>query len=238
MRAALWDLDGLLLDTEPLYLEAEQAIMSRYVPEGDIRTLTHALLGSTAVDSARTVIAHFALPLSVDAYIAEREARLEALLPRAQLLPGVRRLSDHFTATGVRQAIATSSSRRLCSLKLGGSGATAAFFRGTGRFAAVVCGDEVKRGKPAPDTFLQALERLNDDAGVDEAPIQPWECVVFEDAPAGVRGALAAGMRCVAVANEHTPRGAYDGADLVLDSLEQLRPERVGFAPYRDATPE
>ncbi|KAK4534820.1 hypothetical protein CDCA_CDCA03G0845 [Cyanidium caldarium] len=228
LQAVVFDLDGVLLDTEPLYIVAEQAIVDAYAERpGDVRQLTPQLLGTSAVDSARRVIDTYRLGVSVEAYLQERDRILCERLSQVRLLPGARRWSDHLQRVGVPQAIATSSSRAMWARKLA---VHAEFFR---RFdGLVVCNDDVERGKPAPDIFLAALARLQQRTTTPLEAARTW---VFEDAPAGVLGAKRAGMPCVAVRNEHTPVTAYAAADKVLGSLVDVRPEWFGLPPYIQA---
>ena len=86
----------------------------------------------------------------------------------------------------------------------------------TGRFPVIVSGDEPIRGKPAPDIFLLAAERLG---------LRPAECLVIEDSPAGVAAAHVAGMRVVAVRTPYTQDLPLPGADVILESLEEFRGE-------------
>lgn len=225
MKGAIFDLDGLIIDTEPIYIVAEQKIIDKYSPiGGDVRALTPQLLGTSAIDSARLVISTFKMNLSEKQYLHERDKVLRQQLHRATILPGVKQISDHFIGTGVRQAIATSSSRETCRWKLE---TDPDFFS---RFSqqVVVCQDDVSSGKPAPDIFQCAMKRM----GRERVGDDPSKICVFEDAPAGVLGAKRAGMKCVAVRNPHTPLQAYHLADVVINSLEEFRPESVGFAPY------
>jgi pseudouridine-5'-monophosphatase len=181
---ALFDLDGVLLDTERLYTAATQAIVGRFG-----KTFTWAIkrdaMGRDALASAAIVLARLGVPLSPEQFVAERDAILERLVERCDAIPGaetfVRTLVDH----GVPVAVATSSNRALYEIKV----RRHAWFN---LFGAVVCGDDprVHAKKPAPDIFLVAAK----DLGAD-----PARCVVFEDSPAGIEAALAAGMRVVAL---------------------------------------
>jgi pseudouridine 5'-phosphatase len=174
----------VLLDTERLYTEATQAIVGRFG-----KTFTWAIkrdaMGRDALVSARIVLDRLGVPLTPEQFVAERDVILERLVARCEAVAGaeefVRTLVDH----GVPVAVATSSHRALYEMKV----RPHAWFD---LFSAVVCGDDprVHAKKPAPDIFLVAAKDLNAD---------PSRCLVFEDSPAGVEAALAAGMRVVAL---------------------------------------
>jgi HAD superfamily hydrolase (TIGR01509 family) len=155
-------------------------------------------------------------PEELAAEVVERmAARFRASLP---LLPGaveaVRRLG-HRHALG----LASSANRPLIDLVLDAAGLSDAF-------AATVSSEEVEHGKPAPDVYLEAAARL----GVD-----PGRCAAVEDSANGIRAALAAGMRVVAVPNRAfpPPRDVLDQADLVVTSVAELRPELLEGLPAR-----
>ncbi|MDN3260358.1 HAD family hydrolase [Streptomyces sp. CSDS2] len=138
--------------------------------------------------------------------VPEAVARVEQLevedVPNGgvRLLPGTRDFLDALPAD--RWAVVTSATRRLAEARLGAVGITP---------KALVSADDVTRGKPDPEPYLLAARQL----GVD-----PAQCVVFEDAPAGLRAGRAAGMTTVALATTH--RAAELDADLVVDDLSAL----------------
>jgi len=211
----LFDLDGTLLDTEPMYTEATQAIAGRFGKRYDW-TLKKHTLGCGAVQGAKIVIEALELPLTVEQYLAERDVRLELLFERAEPMPGAVALVEALDAAGVGLAVATSSNRALCELKL----ARHAFAK---RFDAIVCSDDpgVLRAKPAPDLFLVAAERLG---------AQPGACLVIEDAPSGVAAAAAAGMPCIALVDPNLRDADFGSALAKLDSLAELTLDRIGLA--------
>ena len=211
----LFDLDGTLLDTEPMYTEATQAIVSRFGKRYDW-TLKKRTIGGGAVRGAEIVIEALELPLTVEQYLAERDIKLEVLFARAEPMPGAVALVEALAAAGVGLGVATSSSRELCELKL----ARHPFAK---RFSAIVCSDDpgVLRSKPAPDLFLMAAERLG---------AQPSSCLVIEDAPNGVAAAAAAGMPCIALVDPNLRDADFGTALAKLDSLTELTLELLGLA--------
>ena len=180
----LFDLDGVLLDTEGLYTEATQAIVGRF---GKTFTwdIKRDAMGRDADLSARIVLERLGVPLTSQEFLAERGPILESLVARCQAMEGAEAFVRTLVAQGVPVAVATSSDRRLYELKV----RPHAWFD---LFSAVVCGDDPRVGakKPAPDIFLVAARDLG---------AEPPLCLVFEDSLAGVEAALRAGMRVVAL---------------------------------------
>ena len=211
----IFDMDGVLLDTEHFYTEVTQTIVGRFGKVFDW-SVKGNMIGRPARDSARYLVEALALPITAEAYLEEREAMLERLFPSTEAKPGARELTAALAGRGVRQAVATSSGRRLFGLK------TTRHRDWFEVFAAVVLGDDprVRSGKPAPDIFLLAADELGAD---------PAACLVVEDAPVGVTAAHAAGMQVIAVPDPEMDRSRYGAADLVLDSLADLTLARLGL---------
>jgi pseudouridine-5'-monophosphatase len=180
----LFDLDGVLLDTERLYTQATQSIVGRFG-----RQFTWAIkrdaMGRDALVSARIVLERLSVPMAPEAFLAERNALLESMFVTCQAMEGAEAFVRALHARGVPMAVATSSDRRLFELKVGGH----PWFD---VFGAAVCGDDprVAAKKPSPDIFLVAARQLGAD---------PSRCLVFEDSLAGVEAAIAAGMTVIAV---------------------------------------
>ncbi len=212
----VFDLDGVLLDTERFYTAVTQAIVGRFGKVFDW-SLKGNMIGRPARDSARYLVETLGLPITPEDYLREREAMLERLFPEARPMPGAAAFTAALAVRGVPQAVATSSSGRLFALK---TAHHREWF--TRVFAAVVLGDDprVRHGKPAPDIFLVAASDLGADPGA---------CLVVEDAPAGVTAAHAAGMQVLAVPDPGMDRARYRDAELVADSLADVTPAALGL---------
>jgi pseudouridine 5'-phosphatase len=205
----IFDMDGVLLDTEIFYTQVTQRIVGRHGKVFDWSVKRH-MVGRPAIESARYLVAALELPFTPEEYLVEREAELAALMPEAEPMPGAVALTTSLRNAGLHLAVATSSSRRFFDLK---TSRHRAWFETT--FHAVVVGDDprVRAGKPAPDIFLCAARELGAD---------PRDCAVVEDSPAGVRAGCAAGMQVVAVPYPGMDSDHVGEADLVASSLEQL----------------
>jgi pseudouridine-5'-monophosphatase len=207
----IFDMDGVLLDTERFYTEVTQEIVARFGKTYDW-SVKSQLIGRPELESARRLVAALELPITPEEYLAERKLGLARLMPGAEPMPGARELVERLHARGAPVAVATSSTSGLYALK---TERHADWFR---FFSAVVRGDDPRlvRGKPAPDIFLLAAS----DLGAD-----PSRCVVIEDSPVGIEAAHAAGMQAVAVPHAEMERTPFAGAELVVASLAELSPE-------------
>jgi len=176
----LFDLDGLLLDTEPLHAEAWTRAAAHFgavLPP----SLLLQLRGRNRFDNAATVIGQLGLSQTVEQLLAVQQPLARSLMARSQPMPGARELLDRCHRAAIPTAIATSSSRGAVSWKQ-------SFHPWLEAVAVQVCGDdaEVASGKPAPDLFLVAARRLG---------IAAHDCWAFEDSPAGAVAARGAGCR-------------------------------------------
>ena len=206
-QAVIFDLDGLMADSEPLAEWAWNRVLSCHGHQLDGQTF-RAILGMRVADSARFICERFLLPISAVEAMAERDALfLEAVSARLRARPGLYPLLDELAARGLPLGVATSGHRQYVTLAL-------RTLELEGRFQAVARGDEVERGKPAPDIYLLAAERLG---------VPPNRCLALEDAPLGVESALAAGMVCVVVPTQWTASLDFPGAYRVFPSLHEVR---------------
>lgn len=214
-RCAIFDLDGVLLDTEHFYTEVTDEICRQYGKTFDW-SIKRNMIGRPSLESARYLVEAMDLPIDAEEYLTRRAVRLEELFPSSKEKPGAEAFTRSLTGRGVPTAVATSSERHLFERK------TVEHGLWFSTFGAIVVGDDprVKKGKPAPDIFLVAAEEL----GVD-----PHDCVVFEDSPVGLAAARAAGMQVVALPDEGMDRSAYADADLVIGAYADVSPEDLGL---------
>lgn len=157
------------------------------------------------------------ISITAQEYLTERNEMQVKLFPSARPLPGVVRLIQHLKKHQVPLAVATSSHQAHFDLK------TSQNKELFDLFDVIVTGDQVIRGKPEPDIFLEAAKRLK--------ITDPKECLVFEDAPSGVKAAIAAGMPVIWVPDPNCDKSELI-ADQVLESLEHFQPERWGFPSF------
>lgn len=207
IEAVLFDMDGLLVDSEPHALATWREVMARRGVQLDQATID-AMLGLRLANTSRMLLDRFNLPGDPEALGAEKSRlQLERLDGNVPAMPGVVDLIDAVDARGLKRALASSGTRRYIEAVLRSVGLAA-------RFTTVVTGDDVSNGKPAPDAFLLAARRLN---------VSAEACLVLEDAPNGVAAAKAAGMRCVAIPNRFTQSLDLSAADHILPSLQAVR---------------
>ena len=214
----LFDMDGLLLDTEIIYTKVTQQIVARFGKTFDW-SIKANMIGRLAEDSSRYLVKALDLPLTSEQYMVEREELLEQLFPDCQPLPEAEKLIRHLYQHNVPIAVATSSSRGQFILK---TMHHQPWFK---LFNVVITGDDsaVKKGKPAPDIFLAAASKLN---------IKPHKALVFEDAPSGLQAGLEAGMQVLAIPDPHMDQSRYAGATQILNTLSEFCPEEFGLPPW------
>ncbi len=178
VSALIFDMDGLLVDSEPFAEAAMRSFLRRYGHDLTME-VSERLLGRRVPEAIAFVSGHYGLVDDVaELNQIYNELRLAAIRGNLRPLPGAAELIAFGREAGLRLALATSNMREHVDLSLTETALA-------GLFDAEATGDEVARGKPEPDIFLLAAERL----GVD-----PAGCVVLEDSPAGIAAAKAAGM--------------------------------------------
>ena len=202
----LFDLDGLLLDTEPLHGQAWAEAVGQFGGSASAELLL-GLRGRNKFDNASGLIEALQLTVSVEQLLAVQQPLARDKVRQARAMPGAERLVQHLQAAGVPLAIATSSGRESVEIKL-------APHPWLQRIAVRVHGDDpqIQQGKPAPDLFIEAARRLH---------VEPAQCWAFEDSQAGAKAALAAGCRVFVVPAEGLSRSDYPSTVDWLSSLSE-----------------
>ena len=205
LEAVLFDMDGVIVDSEPLWTEAEIQFLARrslsYAPQ-----LKSVLMGRDSREAAGILIKHYHLRESLDDVIEERnELVVELFREFLQPIPYALDLVKSVRNSGVKTSLASSSPKGLIELVLDK-------FSVAGLFDLVLSGDQVVRGKPAPDIYIAAAEKLG---------VKPEYCLVIEDAPHGVAAAKDAGMCCLAIS---TSASVFElaKADKVVSGFEEV----------------
>lgn len=213
--AVLWDMDGVLVDSAPYHFRAWRETLAVEGVELD-ETSFRRTFGQRNDAIVADLLGPGVSPERVRAIGAAKEERYRALVLREGIapLPGVMTWLRRLRERGISQAVVSSA-------PLANITTVLAAIAAADLFQAIVCGDDVARGKPDPESFLLAARRLG---------VPPERCLVVEDAPAGVEAAHRAGMLCLALTTSH-PREELQ-ADLVLDSLAGL--EETTFEVWID----
>jgi HAD superfamily hydrolase (TIGR01509 family) len=204
--AVIFDMDGVLVDSEPVHFEATRRLMLDrgivYTPADD-----ENFFGCTDREVFRQLRARHQLAAHEDDLAREWIDRVVALLPgRIAPMRGVPGVLGRLGRSGFRLALASSSSPAVIQATIDGLGLV-------GSFEATVSGRDVTMGKPAPDIFLEAARRLG---------VPPGDCVIVEDSYNGLCAALAAGIPCVVIPCPSTAHQDFSGATARLESLDEL----------------
>jgi len=203
IQAVIFDMDGVIVDSEPYSMQALIDILRQYgiePTEDDMRQS----YGRRVRDDFVDYFAKYGVTADVNMAIAHKHARYYHLAAgHLQSFPGAMPLLNRLRDHGYRLALASSGDRVKVAF-----GLQALQLNGT--FEAIVSGDDVTHSKPDPEIYLTAAQCLG---------VFPAACIAIEDAPSGVESAKRAGMRCIAVTNS-VDRDRLYKADLIVDSLD------------------
>ena len=211
IKVVIFDNDGTLMDTETAYTVAHKECTG-YDLDWDFKV---QLMGKTAIEACRLTCEHYGLTESPESLAERRSKAVERFWPNIPLMKGAQEMVNELKKRGIKMAIATASSRSQFNLKSSGHKDFVAMMD------YVVCGDEVKNGKPAPDLFLAALAKY------DGLGIKPEEALVFEDSPLGIKAANVAGMKSVFVPDPHVNiekslKENEATPDVIIESLDKF----------------
>jgi HAD superfamily hydrolase (TIGR01509 family) len=208
IKAAIFDMDGLIVDTEIVHSKSIEIVFRQYgveptyLPTG----LMHHV-GSVSRENIAVMLKQHAFPLDLDTYMMKRRAAFEELLKeKLTPLPGFEKLLQQLHTHGYKIALASSRVEKHIHLILDN-------LEITHYFDSIIGPSEQRRHKPSPDIYIHTLEALG---------LRPKEAVVFEDSAVGVLSAHAAGIPVIAVPNEYTKDQDFTRADRIVSSLEEV----------------
>lgn len=218
----IFDMDGLLLDTELVYKKMITQLCAKY---GHKYTdeLMMKVLGGTEQRLSEILCKELSLPITPTEFRDQLLELGDTMLANTPFLDGAERLINHLHKTKVPFALATSSSARSVETKIAAHKEIFSYFNH------MVMGStdkEVKFGKPHPDIFLVAAARFPDNP-------HPTKCLVFEDSPHGVTAGVKANMQTVMVPDPHLDRRLTTHATIVLPTLAKFQPELFGLPPFQ-----
>lgn len=206
LRAVIFDLDGTLTDTEAVWTEGLRRWLSTYGKTYE-PSFQKNLMGKPGEVSVKLLADHYGIEGDWKKLLVERDHAFEIVLRERGFVEksGACALIRALTDAGLKIGLATSADRPYAEAALKALECRECF-------STVTCGEDIEHGKPAPDIYLAAAKKLG---------VSPDEAIAFEDAPAGVLSAKAAGMKVVGIFD---PRynDALPGADLQVDSLRKV----------------
>lgn len=215
MKAVIFDLDGTLIDSMWIWREIDREYLARYhvpLPED----LQERIAGMSFTETARYVKERFGIPDSIEAIKKTwTDMAWEAYEKRVPLKKGVRPFLDYLRGEGIVMAIATSNSHEMVNMVTKVHGIY-------DYFSAIVTGCDVTKGKPSPDVYLKAAEKIQ---------VEPEHCLVFEDIVQGILAGKNAGMRVCAVADESSQNQVQEKrrlADYYIETYEELLNTKAG----------
>jgi HAD superfamily hydrolase (TIGR01509 family) len=205
VKAVIFDMEGTMINTHHLWREAEGKLAKKYNAVMD-ETLRTRMIGRRDRDGLSAFKEYNKLEVEVEELITERRKIVLEDLSSAYVNKGLYELLDLLDALALKKAVATSSFTEFAYKILD-------VFDLRRRFDSIVTGDGVKNGKPAPEIFLKAAEKLE---------VKPEDCLVLEDAQVGVVAGYNAGMKVIAIPHKYSMHHDFSKATKILTSMLEL----------------
>jgi HAD superfamily hydrolase (TIGR01509 family) len=205
-HAVIFDMDGVLIDTVLLHWRAyNEILVEKYGVSMPTEEL-HTIIGMSLAEQVPILNERFSITIDADAFIQEANLRKETAMTNLVPKEGVVQLLDQLKTTGILLGVGTSTSEPIAKARLEKVGIRDYFD--------VIVGEEsVIRHKPNPEVYLRVADALH---------VAPEACIVFEDAPSGIRAAKEAGMHAVAVQTAYVPVTMLQNADRVIQGLDKV----------------
>jgi HAD superfamily hydrolase (TIGR01509 family) len=204
VRAVVFDLDGLMVDSEKLFVQVAERLLTRRGKQFSVE-LMRRMLGLRGPEGLALMRAEYQLEDTCESLAAESRDIFYEMMPHAlEVMPGVFQLLERLESARLPKAVATSSTRSYTERVL-------AQFDLSCRFQFLLTAEDVTRGKPHPEIYHTAANRFG---------LAPSEIAVLEDSPVGLAAARAAGTRCFVVPSPYTPDANWSSADAVVPRLD------------------
>jgi len=209
LKAVIYDLDDLMVNSNGLHVKASEVVLSKFGYSQDElpKDSGNRFVGMKVSEILEVMHSFFKLKIPLKDFEKERaEIFLELVKKELEIFPGVIESLNFFKKEGFKIALASSGTKEYIKAVFDKFGLEK-------YFDIVVSGDQVKKGKPDPQIFSLACQKLE---------VEPDEAVVLEDATVGIESAKGAGCVCIAIKNSYTPKQDLSKADLVLDSIKEI----------------
>ncbi|XP_075503412.1 bifunctional riboflavin kinase/FMN phosphatase isoform X1 [Primulina tabacum] len=218
VSCVILDLDGTLLNTDCIVSDVLRVYLVKHGKQWDGRR-AHRIVGKTPYEAAAAVVEDYELSISADELLSETSPIFSDQWCKIKAQPGANRLIKYLKSNGVPLVLASNSPKANIEAKI-------SHHQGWKEsFSFIIGGDEVKSGKPSPEIYIEAAERLKMD---------PSSCLVIEDSLPGVIAGKEAGMEVVAVPSLPKQSQLFTSADEVINSLLDFRPEKWGLPAFED----
>jgi HAD superfamily hydrolase (TIGR01509 family) len=202
MKAIIFDMDGLLIDSERLYLDAQEEIAGKFNKTFTNET-TWKMMGRRPIEGITIFVEELGIPAAPEEILAMRnELMLQKLKHDLAPMPGLHHIIDTFYGK-LQLAIATGAQKEFLDIAVDTLGIRE-------KFAVLQDSDEIKQGKPHPEIYLTTCEKLD---------LQPGNCVVLEDSANGATAGKRAGCFVIAVPSQHTKEQDFSMADMIAPDL-------------------
>lgn len=210
-QAVIFDMDGVIIDSEKLWFKVGKSLLSRYGIEYT-KELKRKIMGMGSIETMELIKRTYSIKDSVDSLLEERDRIVLKVFNNSvvPLIPNAIDFIQMVSHNGYKIAMASSSPQELINLVV-------SQLELTDYFSAIVSGDSVSRGKPYPDIYLLTARKLE---------VDNKRCLVIEDSPNGVRAAKNAGMKCIGITT-NASREELEEADLLIDSFADLTIEKM-----------
>ena len=209
IKAVIYDLDDLMVNSHGLHVEASEKVFQKFgvsqekLPEN----IKAGFIGMRVSEILKELIKIYKLKINYQKVYKEREkVFLDLVMEKLEPMPGLFQSLEIISKSGYKIAIASSGTKKYIDMVLNK-------FKIANYFDVIITGDDVKSGKPNPETYQVAVKKLR---------VKPQETIVLEDATKGIIAAKSAGCVCIAVKNPYTPKQNLSKADIKLNSLNNL----------------